>query len=108
RNSFVERATGPATGCAGPRVDPPTTGPTASGHPGEREKKQGRPVSRSAQTWITSVPKRPAYVSRRPPERAEHLPRDKIPVWRKRGTSCTSFRGSAAALTGSAAVSRTL
>ena len=32
-------------------------------------------------------------MSRKPPERAKHLPRDKILVWRKRGASCPSFRG---------------
>ena len=36
------------------------------------------------------------------------LPRDMFPVWRKRGASCPSFRGSAVDLTGSAAVIRIL
>src|SRR5690606_5731291 len=87
----------PGGWCAGPRIGASITA-----------NKQGRPASRSAQTWITSVTKRPAYVSRKPPGRTKHMPRDKIRVWRRRGASCTSFHSSAAALTGSAAVSRTL
>ena len=65
----------------------------ASRNPGGLPKIKAGRLPGPPRRRTASATKRPAYVSRTPPERAKLMPRDMVPVWRRRGASCPSFRG---------------